>query len=136
MDQDGRGFPPRIADVEDIANYILTKRRTRRVGKQWAYRVLCEDTKLIEDWLRHVVNMRTKYGIQDADLYNFDETGFMMGVICHGMVGTRSDGNLEWATVITCTNGEGWSIPPFLVVEGQYHLASWYTATGLPQTGP
>lgn len=89
---------------------------------------------------RGLVTVRGKYEdkvrIQDADLYNFDETGFMMGVICHGMVGTRSDGNPEWATVITCTNGEGWSIPPFLVVEGQYHLASWYTATGLPQTRP
>ncbi|KAF2840206.1 hypothetical protein M501DRAFT_1002512, partial [Patellaria atrata CBS 101060] len=26
-----------------------------------------------------------------ADLYNFDETGFMMGVICSGMVVTRAD---------------------------------------------
>jgi hypothetical protein len=25
--------------------------------------------------------MRAKYGIQDCDFYNFDETGFMMGVI-------------------------------------------------------
>ncbi|KAF2835978.1 hypothetical protein M501DRAFT_997183 [Patellaria atrata CBS 101060] len=35
--------------------------------------------------------MRAKYAIQDADLYNFDETGFMMGVICGGMVVTRAD---------------------------------------------
>ncbi|KAF2834446.1 hypothetical protein M501DRAFT_1020805 [Patellaria atrata CBS 101060] len=56
--------------------------------------------------------MRAKYAIQDADLYNFDEIGFMMGVICGGMVVTRADrrgrgkqlqpGNREWATAIEC----------------------------------
>ena len=41
-------------------------------------------------------------------------------------------GNREWATAIVCVNGEGRSIPPFLVVQGVNHLANWYTETGLP----
>ena len=55
-------------------------------------------------------NTIAKYGIQDADIYNFDETGFMMGVISTGMVVTSSDGrakakrvqpgNWEWVIVI------------------------------------
>ena len=62
----------------------------------------------------------------DCDFYNFDETGFIIGVICATMVITRADrygrgkavqpGNREWATVIACINSEGWSVPPFLVV--------------------
>jgi hypothetical protein len=46
----------------------------------------------------------------DDDIYNFDETGSMMGIICVGMVVTTSDGrikaklaqpsNRKWATVI------------------------------------
>ena len=86
--------------------------------------------------------MRAKYGIQDCDFYNFDETGFMMGVICPGMVVTRADrrgrgkavqpGNREWATAIVCVNSEGWSVPPFLVVQGVNHLSSRYTEGGLP----
>ena len=46
----------------------------------------------------------------DDDIYNFDETGFMMGIIFAGMVVTTSDsrskaklaqpGNREWAIVI------------------------------------
>ena len=86
--------------------------------------------------------MRAKYGIQDCDFYNFDETGFMMGVICPAMVVTRADrrgrgkaiqpGNWEWATAIVCVNAEGGSIPPFLVVQGKCHLSSWYTEGGLP----
>jgi hypothetical protein len=35
--------------------------------------------------------MWAKYGVTDADFYNFDETGFMMGQICASMVVTRAD---------------------------------------------
>jgi len=162
LDMDERGFAPRLAGVEDMANYILEARGGRRVGKLWAHRfvqrrpelktrfnrvydfqrALCEDPELIGAWFQLVENMRAKYGIQDCDFYNFDETGFMMGVICPGMVVTRSDrrgrgkavqpGNREWATAIACINGEGESIPPFLVVQGVNHLANWYTESGLP----
>jgi hypothetical protein len=85
--------------------------------------------------------MRAKYSIVDSDFYNFDETGFMLGIISPAMVVTRADrrgrgkavqlGNREWATAIACINSEGWSIPPFLVVQGKNHLASWYTEGGL-----
>jgi hypothetical protein len=162
IDLDSRGFAPRLAGVEDMANYLLETRQGKRVGKLWAHRfvrrrpelktrfnrvydfqrALCEDPILIGGWFELVRNMRAKFGIQDCDFYNFDETGFMMGVICPGMVVTRSDrrgrgkavqpGNREWATAIVCINGEGRSIPPFLVVQGVNHLANWYTESGLP----
>ena len=35
--------------------------------------------------------MRTKYDIQDCDFYNFNKTGFMMGIICDNMMVTRTD---------------------------------------------
>ena len=37
-------------------------------------------------------NTKAKYGILDEDTYNFDETGFMMGMITTGMVVTTLDG--------------------------------------------
>ncbi len=94
-----------------MADHILATRGSRRVGKQWAYRfiqrrkelkthfshiydfqrALCEDPNVINAWFRLVFNMRAKYGILDCDFYNFDETGFMMGVICACMVVTRAD---------------------------------------------
>lgn len=87
--------------------------------------------------------MRAKHGVLDCDFYNFDETGFMMGVICASMVVTRADrrgrgksiqlGNREWATAIECVNTEGWCLPPFLIIQGAYHLANWYTEGGLPE---
>lgn len=86
--------------------------------------------------------MRTKYGVQDCDFYNFDETGFMRGIIAPAMVVTRVDrqrrsksvqpGNRIWATAIECVNAVWWCIPPFLIVQGAHHLANWFTESDLP----
>ena len=38
LDMDSRGFTPRLASVEDIANFILESRGGKRVSKLWAYR--------------------------------------------------------------------------------------------------
>jgi hypothetical protein len=35
--------------------------------------------------------MRAKYGVLDCDFYNFDEMGFMIGIITLAMVITRAD---------------------------------------------
>ncbi|ESZ98945.1 hypothetical protein SBOR_0603 [Sclerotinia borealis F-4128] len=145
IDMDNRGFAPKLSGMEDMANYILESRGAKKMRFNRVYdfqRALCEDPKLIEEWFRLVSNMWAKYGIQDCDFYNFNETSFMMGVICSGMVVTDAEwcgrskaiqlGNREWVTAIICGNGEGETIPPFLVVQGQYHLSNWYTETDLP----
>jgi DDE superfamily endonuclease/helix-turn-helix, Psq domain/Tc5 transposase DNA-binding domain len=164
LDLDSRGFAPRIRGVEDMANSLLAMRRAPPVGKMWAnrfvhrrpdlktritraydfQRALCEDPDQINAWFQLVANMRTKYGIQDEDFYNFDETGFMMGVICSSMVVTNADrrgrskqlqpGNREWATTIECASSDGFVLPPFLIVQGVNHLASWYTECDLPSS--
>jgi len=137
LELDARGFVPRIAGVEDIANKILESQGKKYIGIQWAYRfvqrypdlktrfnrvynfqrVLCEDLEFIGAWFRLVSNIQTKYGILDYDFYNFDETGFIIGVISPAMVVIHADrrgrgkavqpGNREWATVIVCVNNEG-----------------------------
>ena len=164
LDLDTRGFPPRIRGVEDMANSLLATRHAKPLGTRWAnrfvrrrpelktrmsraydfQRALCEDPDQINAWFRLVANMRAKYGIQDCDFYNFDETGFMMGVICSSMVVTRADrrgrgkhvqpGNREWATAIECVSSDGFVLPPFLILQGVNHLAPWYTECGLPDT--
>jgi hypothetical protein len=145
-----------------MANQLLRARGASSVGKLWAsnfvrrqpelrtrfsrkydyQRAKCEDPKVIGEWFEVVRNVKAKYGIVDEDTYNFDETGFMMGIIFAGMVVTTSDGlgkaklaqpgNREWATVIQGVNAQGWAIPPFIILAGQYHLANWYTECNLP----
>ena len=158
LDLDARGFSPRRCDVQDMTNLLLAKRAAQRVGKNWTdrfikrrqelrtrfsrvydyERALQEDPHALEAWFRLVDNMRAKYGIQDCDLYNFDETGFAMGIVRAQMVVTRSDrvgkpkaiqpGNREWATAICCAAADGHVVPPFLCVAGRFHLAAWYSS--------
>jgi hypothetical protein len=157
-----RSFPPRLCGVEDMANQLLRARDAPDVGKRWAtnfvrrrpelqtrfsrkydyQRAKCEDPKAIGEWFALVQNVKAKYGILDEDTHNFDETGFMMGIIFAGMVVTTSDGrgrtklaqpgNREWATVIQGVNSQGWAIPPFIILAAQYHLANWYRECNLP----
>ncbi|KAJ6256127.1 hypothetical protein Dda_8962 [Drechslerella dactyloides] len=102
----------------------------------------CGDPDLIQKWFQLIQAIKAKYGIADNDIYNFDETGFAMGIISTTTVVTGAEmrdkaklaqpGNREWATVIQGIGAEGWAVPPFIVLAGQHHLASWYTETNLP----
>src|SRR4030081_705087 len=143
LDLDSRRFPPRLSGVEDMANRMLADRSAGKVGKNWAstfvkrhlelrtrfsrkydyQRALCEDPELIQGWFTLVQNTIAKYGISEADIYNFDETGFLMGVISSTIVVTSSERrsqpalaqpvNREWVTVIQGVNSQGWAILPF-----------------------
>ncbi|KAL2889054.1 Jerky protein-like protein-like [Ceratocystis lukuohia] len=162
LDLDSRGFPPRLRGVEEMANRLLADRDASPVGKRWAFnfvkrhpdlksyfnrqyyhrRSKCKDPAIIRDWFRLVENTITKYSINLADIYNFDDTCFMVGAITSGMVvmGTEKRGkadsvqagNREWATAIQAINGEGWAIAPFIVVAGEHHLADLYQKGSLP----
>jgi hypothetical protein len=35
-------------------------------------------------------------------------------------------GNREWVTAIAAINAAGWSVPPFIILAGQYYLSAWY----------
>jgi hypothetical protein len=145
-----------------MANRLLADRDELPVGKRWAHnfvtrhkelkmrffrkydyqRAKCEDPTIIRDWFRLVANTIAKYGIRSDDIWNFDETGFLIGMIASGMVVTGTDrrgrpksvqpGNREWITVIQAINAAGWAIQPFIIGGGQYHLANWYRESNLP----
>ena len=107
-----RAFPPRLRGVEDMANHLRRERDAPPVGQRWAHnfvkrqpelrtrytrrydyqRAKCEDPKVVSEWFALVRNVKAKYGIVEDDIYNFDETGFMMGIIFAGIVVTTSDG--------------------------------------------
>ena len=54
-------------------------------------RALCEDPEIIQKWFNLVRNVVTKYGVVDDDVWNFDETGFQMGVISTARVVTGTE---------------------------------------------
>jgi hypothetical protein len=72
-----------------------------------------------------------KYGVAEEDIFNFDGTGFQMGVISTSKVITTSDrkgrlrtkqlGNRTWVATIEAVNARGWVIPPFIIFDGKLH---------------
>lgn len=156
LDLDSRGFGPSLQEVAAMANHLLASRGGGQVGRLWPHnfvqrtpqlkmrfnckysykRALCEDPSIISAWFELVRNTISKYGITEHDIYNFDETGFQMGVIATAKVVTGSErrhrpkaiqpGEREWVTVIQGASAQGWALPPFIIFAGTYHLAAWY----------
>jgi hypothetical protein len=68
-----------------------------------------------------------EYGILPEDTYNFNKTGFQMGVISIAKVVTGTDragrprttqlGNREWVTCIEAVSARGISIPLLIILE-------------------
>jgi hypothetical protein len=164
LSRDERGIPATSDCVQQMANLLLQKRSNtnQTVGKRWVHnlvtrypilksrynrkydyqRAKCENPAVIRLWFILVQNTIKKYGILDTDIYNFDETGFQMGVISTAKVITGAErsnrpvsvqpGNREWVTAIDCICADGQSLPPVIIFEGKMHQSTWYTEDTLP----
>lgn len=157
---DLRGAAPTQAHVREMANVLLAKRGSipiHTVGEKWVYnftqrhlelkscfsrrydyqRAQQEDPKIIQGWFDLVQSTIQNYGILSDDIYNFDETGFAMGLCATQKVITRSEyygrrsvlqpGNREWVTVIESVNASGWVLPPTLIFKGKQYNQAWFT---------
>jgi hypothetical protein len=161
LDSDKRGLPLRPAYVKVMANHLLSQRGHKagqqEVGINWVYnlvkrraelksrfsrrynheRAKNEDPKIIKEWFDRVREVQLQYGILPDDIYNFDETGFAMGLIATAKVITSSDrvcrpnllqpGNREWVTAIESVNALGWALPPYIIFKAStVHQHSWF----------
>jgi hypothetical protein len=157
LEQSLRGIPPLKLDVRDMADRLLRDRDAKPVGKNWVdnlvkrtpelqkrwtrpydrQRAACEDPAVIQPWFTLVQNMKAKYGIADEDMYNFDESGFLMGKISSQLVVTGSEkpgkrkklqpGDREWVTLVQGVGATGRVIPPFLIFAGKVLISTWFT---------
>jgi hypothetical protein len=81
--------------------------------------------------------MKAKYGIVDDDIYNFDESGFLMGKISSQLVVTGTEKprkvkklqprDCEWTTLVQGVSAIGRVIPPFLIFAGKVLISNWFT---------
>jgi hypothetical protein len=100
-----------------MANLLLQKRSQNQanspvtISKNWVYNLIqrhkalklrysrkydyqrasYENLTIIRPWFELVRNIIGKYSILDADIYNFDETGFQIGVILTAKVTTGAE---------------------------------------------
>ncbi len=99
LDLNSQGFPLRIHDIENMVNRLLATYDTTYVGLCWVSNFvkrqlkLCtcwnrlydyqkaqyEDLKIIKVWFRLFQNIVVKHSIIKSDIWNFDETGFLIG---------------------------------------------------------
>ena len=111
LDLDRRGLPPRHSLVREMANHLLSQYRTQQVGEKWVYnlvqrrpeidskfsrrynykRAKCEDLKIIKEHFNRVQDAISQYRILLEDIYNFNKTGFAIGLYATAKVITRSD---------------------------------------------
>ena len=114
LTMDSRGAAPRPTTVREMANILLAARGLTpppTVGVNWAsnfvkrrdelrtrfsrrydyQRALNEDPKAIKEWFLMVQRAIEDNGIQLEDIYNFDETGFAIGLILAQKVVTRAE---------------------------------------------
>ena len=95
-----------------------------------------KDPKIIQEWFNSVQIIIMQHGIAYKDIYNFDKTGYAMGLVATAKVVTRADltgkpfliqpGNHEWVTSIECINASGWALPPCIIFKGKIHIEGWY----------
>ena len=134
LSMDERGQSPTLAYVRRMADLLVSKRGSDAshppVGECWVQRflrrhpelktkycrkydyqrALCENPKLLQTWFDRIRDEIAKHGISEEDIYNFDETGFQMGVAATAKVVTRAErtrlptrtqpGNRSWVSVI------------------------------------
>ena len=159
ISMDSRGAAPRVATVREMANILLATRGSHpppTVGKNWPstfidrreeirscfsrrydyQRALNEDPKSLRAWFATIQRVINENGIQPEDIYNFDETGFAMGLISAQKVVTRAEyysrrsilqpGNREWVTAIEAICADGYSLPPCVIFKGKVAIAGWF----------
>ena len=166
LSMDSRGAAPRPATVREMADLLLAARGStpvQTVGENWVNkfvkrhaelstrfsrrynyeRAKCGDPKIIHEWFDCVQHTILQYGINPDDIYNFDETGFAMGLTATAKVVTRSEyygrrsllqpGNREWVTAIEAISASGWALPPCIIFKGKVFVQSWFEDPALPQ---
>ncbi|EED18824.1 conserved hypothetical protein [Talaromyces stipitatus ATCC 10500] len=80
LDLDRRGLPPRHSLIDS------------KFARKYNYeRAKCEDPKIIQEHFDRVQAAISEYGILPEDIFNFDETGFAMGLCATAKVITGSD---------------------------------------------
>ena len=113
--------------IKRNSDYIDTLKSKPLSAKRLASHIV-ED---IEGYFKAFKKCKDYWGIQDEDIYNFDETGFQIGVSSGEKVlvpkGTRAvytadPENRELITSVETINYGGRKVPPMIIFAGAYHL--------------
>ncbi|KAJ6096532.1 hypothetical protein N7486_007278 [Penicillium sp. IBT 16267x] len=158
-------LPPKRPVIAAAANAILASyhiddsTKPPTIGGHWLQRFLrrhpeylsrrqramdierkkCLDKQVAKDWFDSYQETIAQYGITADDIWNFDETGFNIGVGRDQWIITRepkrqiSGGfstNREYATVIEAVSATGSTIAPVVILSAKLLLLRWFEIVG------
>ncbi|KHJ32976.1 hypothetical protein EV44_g3566 [Erysiphe necator] len=145
IDLDAKGYPAKYEDITPMAQIILGLKNTnpqtnvRKLGTKWPYRFvkrrpvikaklsrgldykryMMENIPILEKWFDQEKDVVDRYGIQPGDIYNFDESGFMMGVVKGFYVIARADKQGKGR------HGQWLVLTPLIIFKGEFVLEPW-----------
>jgi hypothetical protein len=156
------GLYARVNQIEKVANSILRRRAGSDdeppVGHAWATRFLdrhpeyfirkqrtldierkeAHERRDIEVFFERWKAIVEEYGINPADIYNFDETGFRIGMGRHQKIVTRdpkvqayieSSTNRDYVTLVEAVSGDGFTLPPMVIINATTHREHWFPSS-------
>ncbi|KAJ5436843.1 hypothetical protein N7445_007728 [Penicillium cf. griseofulvum] len=93
------------------------------------------DKSVVKRWFEDYQRIVNKHGICQQDIYNFDETGFQIGVGSDQFIITRhlkkklfngSTTNRESVTILEAVSADGFACLPLIVLSGKQALLRWF----------
>ena len=149
------GWPSRIDQVRQMAAELLTKKGdTQNLGIHWGQkflgrhqqlktafvpsldkkRAMAEDRQVLDQWFALYSKIKTEYSIDESNIWNMGEKGFMQGAIGKESVifsrqqlktfMTQPD-NRDWVVLIECVSLDGKIIKPWIIFKGEQRMKVW-----------
>jgi len=101
-------------------------------------RAMAQNPEILSGWFNLYLQTKTTYEVDERDIYNMDEKGFMQGVIAkYKVMVSKYDkkkaymtqcGNREWVSLIECVSMDGRSLPPWIIFKGKLIQKAWKEA--------
>jgi hypothetical protein len=158
-------LPPKRPAITAAANAILASSHVDNstkpptIGSHWLQRFLrrhpeyncrrqramdidrkkCLNKQIAREWFDSYKETIAKYGITADDIWNFDETGFNIGVGRDQWIITREpkrqitggfNTNREYATAIEAVSATGSTIAPVVILSAKLLLLRWFEIVG------
>ena len=138
----GPSLPPVVSN--QWANGFLNRHPEYFVRKQKSIdsdRKKAHQPDNIRTWFAKYHAVCEKHSIQPCNQYNFDKTGFCIGIRRDQCIITRdttrqtyldTSMNRSLVTVCETISGDGSVLPPMVILPGAIYQEYWYTTTCLP----
>ena len=103
-------------------------------------RALAHDVDIIRGWFDLYSQLKAEFNIQDKDIYNIDEKGFIISIIAKlkviilkyefGSKHITQCGNRDWVSLIECVSIDGRVLKPWIIFKAKLKQKAWFEALG------